>query len=105
MNATYVRAITFTVGTCLVLAGIGAFRVSRRNVRAESAPGDFTAVDDYLTTRMETAHTPGLLVAIVKGDQLVYLKGYGRADPSGRAVTPHPPSSSAPSARPSRPWP
>ena len=48
-------------------------------------------VDDYITARMETAHIPGLSVAIVQGDQIVYLKGYGQADPSGRPVTPQTP--------------
>jgi CubicO group peptidase (beta-lactamase class C family) len=84
----------------LVLGGLGAFRMSRRSVRtgsvqAESAPGnapdDFKAVDDYITARMETARIPGLSVAIVQGDQIVYLRGYGQADASGRIVTPHTP--------------
>ncbi|HEX6543501.1 MAG TPA: serine hydrolase domain-containing protein, partial [Ktedonobacterales bacterium] len=34
---------------------------------------------------------PGLSVAIVQGDQVVYLKGYGQADPSGHVVTPQTP--------------
>ena len=90
MNAKYIRAITFTVGTCLVLAGVGAFAF-RTTAQARSDESDFTAVDDYITARMETAHIPGLSVAIVKGDQIVYLKGYGQADPSGRPVTPQTP--------------
>ena len=36
-------------------------------------------------------HIPGLALAIVKGDQIVYLKGYGHADQSGRPVTPQTP--------------
>ncbi len=90
MNAQYIRAITFMVGTCLVLAGGGAFAF-RTAAQARSDDSDFTAVDDYITARMETAHIPGLSVAIVKGDQIVYLKGYGQADPSGRPVTPQTP--------------
>ena len=94
MKAKYLRAITCTVGVCLVLGGLGAFRMSRRSVRsvrADSPPGDFNAVDDYITARMKTARIPGLSVAIVQGDQIVYLKGYGQADPSGRSVTPQTP--------------
>jgi CubicO group peptidase (beta-lactamase class C family) len=93
MNAKSLRAstFTFTVGLCLVLGGLGAFRVSRRSVRAASAAGDFTAVDDYITAQIEASHIPGLSVALVKGDQIVYLKGYGQADPSGRPVTPQTP--------------
>lgn len=88
MNAKYLRAITFTVGTCLVLVGLGAFP---RIAQAHSANGDFNAVDDYITARMTAAHIPGLSVAIVHGDQIVYLKGYGQADASGHPVTPQTP--------------
>lgn len=90
MNARHVRAITFTIGTCLVLAGAGAFAF-RGTAQARSADSDFTAVDDYITARMGAARLPGLSVAIVQDDQIVYLKGYGRADASGRAVTPQTP--------------
>ncbi len=90
MNAKYIRAITFTVGTCLVLAGVGAFAF-RTAAQASSDESDFTAVDALITAHMKTAHIPGLSIAIVKGDQIVYLKGYGQADASGRPVTPHTP--------------
>jgi CubicO group peptidase (beta-lactamase class C family) len=51
----------------------------------------YAAVDEYITARMRADHIPGLALAIVKGDQIVYLKGYGRADQSGRLVTPQTP--------------
>ena len=99
MNAKYVRAVTVTLtaGACLALGGLGAVRMSRKNVRsvraanAQSAPGDFGAVDDYITARMKAARIPGLSVAIVRGEQIVYRTGYGQADPSGRPVTPQTP--------------
>ncbi|MEJ2708934.1 MAG: serine hydrolase [Anaerolineales bacterium] len=40
---------------------------------------------------MRSNRIPGLALAIVKGDQIVYLKGYGRTDQSGRPVTPKTP--------------
>ena len=40
---------------------------------------------------MQAQRLPGLALGIVQGDQIVYLKGYGIADPSGRAVTPQTP--------------
>jgi CubicO group peptidase (beta-lactamase class C family) len=52
---------------------------------------DYAAVDEYITARMGSDHIPGVAIAIVKGDQIVYLKGYGRADQSGRGVTPQTP--------------
>ena len=52
---------------------------------------DTIAVDRYVAARMSATAMPGLALAVVKGDDVVYLKGYGRADPSGRPVTPQTP--------------
>jgi CubicO group peptidase (beta-lactamase class C family) len=45
------------------------------------------AIDRYVTAKMRSSHIPGLAIAIVNGERAIYLKGYGRADESGRAVT------------------
>ena len=50
-----------------------------------------SAIDEYVTARMRASRIPGLSLAIVKDDRVVYLKGYGRADSSGRPVTPQTP--------------
>jgi CubicO group peptidase (beta-lactamase class C family) len=52
---------------------------------------DFVAIDAYVETRMKDLRIPGLALAIVHGDQTVYLKGFGVAGPSGREVTPQTP--------------
>jgi CubicO group peptidase (beta-lactamase class C family) len=52
---------------------------------------DFAAIDAYVVAQMKGLRIPGLALAIVHGDQVVHLKGYGVADPSGRAVTPQTP--------------
>jgi CubicO group peptidase (beta-lactamase class C family) len=40
---------------------------------------------------MRAAHIPGLALGVVRGDQVVYLKGYGIAGPDGRSVRPQTP--------------
>jgi CubicO group peptidase (beta-lactamase class C family) len=40
---------------------------------------------------MQANRLPGLAVGLVHGDQIVHLRGFGIADPSGRAVTPQTP--------------
>jgi CubicO group peptidase (beta-lactamase class C family) len=65
-------------------------------VRAEASStgipeNDFTEVDRYITNQMQAARIPGVALALVQGDQIIYLKGYGTADSSGRAVTPQTP--------------
>ncbi len=48
-------------------------------------------IDAYITERMQALDIPGLAIAIVRGNQVEYMKGYGRADESGRAMTPQTP--------------
>src|SRR5688572_3349558 len=52
---------------------------------------DFAAIDAYVEAQMKDIRLPGVALGIIRGDQIVYLKGYGVADPSGRAVTPQTP--------------
>ncbi|GIP26450.1 penicillin-binding protein [Paenibacillus sp. J23TS9] len=51
----------------------------------------FSEVDAYIAREMKRQHLPGLSIGIVQGDRILYLKGYGQADPSGRPVTPETP--------------
>jgi CubicO group peptidase (beta-lactamase class C family) len=77
-----------SLGVCLLLAGVS---LSRGRAQASSDETDYKDIDEYITARMRSDRIPGLAVAIVKGDRIVYLKGYGQADPSGRPVTPQTP--------------
>lgn len=49
---------------------------------------NLSEIDSYIVSKMRLPRIPGVAVAIVKDDRIVYLKGYGEADSSGRAVTP-----------------
>jgi len=57
----------------------------------QAAAPDFAAIDAYVEAQMKDVRIPGLALGIIQGDQIVYLKGYGVADPSGRPVTPQTP--------------
>jgi CubicO group peptidase (beta-lactamase class C family) len=52
---------------------------------------DFAAIDTYIEAQMKELRIPGLSLGIVQGDQIIHIKGFGIADPSGRAVTPQTP--------------
>jgi CubicO group peptidase (beta-lactamase class C family) len=49
------------------------------------------ALDTYIRAAMHAARIPGLALALVDGDRVACLKGYGIADPDGRPVTPRTP--------------
>jgi CubicO group peptidase (beta-lactamase class C family) len=53
----------------------------------QAANVDFAAIDRFIEAEMQAQRIPGLALGIVQGDQIVHLKGFGIADPSGRAVT------------------
>jgi CubicO group peptidase (beta-lactamase class C family) len=80
------HAIAFRAGACFALASIGLLCAGAR-AQGEAA-ADFRAIDAYVSAKMRAPRIPGVALAIVKGDRIAYLKGYGRADSSGRPVTP-----------------
>jgi len=85
----------FATLTVVITIGILLFSVRAVNIVSaqEFSLGqtEKDRIDAYITSRMETSNIPGLALGVVYGDQIVYLKGYGVADPTGRAVTPQTP--------------
>ncbi len=64
--------------------------MERPSVR-EAPAASFTVVDAYIRRQMQDARIPGLAVGIVRDGRPVHLRGFGRADNSGRAFTPQTP--------------
>jgi CubicO group peptidase (beta-lactamase class C family) len=65
--------------------------VSAGALPTRNSPTDFAAIDAYVDAQMRDLRIPGLALAIVEGDRIVHLKGFGIAGPDGRAVTPQTP--------------
>ena len=66
----------------LLIYSLAPARVSAQRLSV-TAP-DFDAVDRYVQAEMRAVGIPGLALAIVQGDEIVYQKGFGIADPAGR---------------------
>jgi CubicO group peptidase (beta-lactamase class C family) len=49
------------------------------------------AIDAYVERQMRRLHIPGVSLAVVEGDKIVHLRGFGRARPGGEAPTPQTP--------------
>ena len=91
-NTIIVRLVRRIVLACLALAVcLTAARAGAAPAPAASSGPDFAAIDSYVESQMRDLRIPGLALGIVQGDQIVHLKGFGVADPSGRAVTPQTP--------------
>jgi CubicO group peptidase (beta-lactamase class C family) len=79
---------TLLIGLSLVLGALTTPVVaSAQNNPAPAADQAIAAIDAYLETQIKELGIPGLALGIVQGDQIAYLKGFGSADASGRAVT------------------
>jgi len=83
--------LIFLVTACL-LAGLALAAVTRPNVAALApTPLDVERIDAFVRAQIERHGLPGLALAVVDGDRVALMKGYGQADPSGRPVTPQTP--------------
>jgi CubicO group peptidase (beta-lactamase class C family) len=77
----------------LILAGLLSSLGKSHWVAAQlnDPPQNFETIDNYITEQMNELDIPGVAIGIVRGDQVVYVQGYGVADNTGRAVTPDTP--------------
>lgn len=76
----------------LLLVSLTALLVfSPASMAAPLVDVDVAAVDAYVEAQRQTLNIPGLALAVVQGDQVAYLHGYGQAGPDGRPVTPQTP--------------
>ncbi|HET9909542.1 MAG TPA: serine hydrolase domain-containing protein [Anaerolineales bacterium] len=48
-------------------------------------------IDAFVIHQMERHGIPGLALALVDGDKVIFIKGYGKADQTGRLITPQTP--------------
>jgi len=51
----------------------------------------FTRIEQYLVGALQGLRLPGLAIAIVQGERVIYLSGFGKADLTGRPITPQTP--------------
>ena len=52
---------------------------------------DFSAIDQYVSSEIRRLGIPGVALGIVQNNEIVHVQGFGRADASGRPVTPQTP--------------
>ncbi len=78
----YLCIICLLTGLLLDLSPVNAQTVMG------NSPDVFSNIDKYVISQISQYHIPGLALAIIQGDQIVYLRGYGVANPAGDAVTP-----------------
>jgi CubicO group peptidase (beta-lactamase class C family) len=61
------------------------------NAKSISNNGSYAALDAYVEEQMHRFNIPGASLAIVEGDQIGHVRGFGRARPDGETPTPQTP--------------
>jgi CubicO group peptidase (beta-lactamase class C family) len=89
MNIKKLSLSSFLAGAALLLALRTFARRASAKPAAKSTPYD--AIDAYVEGQMHRLKMPGVSLAIVEGDKIVHLRGFGRARPGGEAPTPQTP--------------
>jgi CubicO group peptidase (beta-lactamase class C family) len=83
------------LGSLVAGAAVAVARRLLATTAAEEAVPDaassFEEIDAFIRQEMRRLKIPGLALAIVEGDRIVYRRGYGRARPGGEAPTPQTP--------------
>ena len=74
-----------------MLAWGGKTIVKAHSVKSSRRATSYQAVDDYIEREMSRLKIPGISLAIVEGDQIVYERGFGRARPGGETPAPQTP--------------
>jgi CubicO group peptidase (beta-lactamase class C family) len=89
------RRLTILGTLALLALAIGIAAVATKGsppatvaVSAADGTPDYAAIDRFVQDEIDAQRIPGLALAIVHGNRIVHLHGFGKADESGRAVTP-----------------
>jgi CubicO group peptidase (beta-lactamase class C family) len=84
----YLLPLLFAGG---VLAISRKLFASRAPAKPPSKANGYEAIDAYVAWQMRRLHIPGASLAIVEGDRIVHLRGFGRARPGGEIPSPQTP--------------
>jgi len=76
---------------CAVLALIHRVFAKPASAKPVTDSDSYNAIDAYVEKQMHRLKMPGVSLAIVEGDQIVHLRGFGQARPGGEAPTPQTP--------------
>jgi len=87
MKRLLLGSLTIGAGLALTRRLLATTSAGKPNSRNTS----YDAIEAYIEQQMGHFKIPGLSLAIVKGDQIVHMRGFGKARPGGEAPTPQTP--------------
>lgn len=92
--ARHWKPVALAAVVTAMVVGIATFATEMDSVSSpapaagEDGRPDFAAIDRYVEDEVDAQRIPGFALAIVEGTRIVHQRGFGKADDSGRKVTP-----------------
>src|SRR3990172_3824147 len=86
--AIWVTLATLVVGAAYLASSPGSDTPA---ANGQGTAPEFAAIERFVQNEMAAQRIPGLALGIVKDDRIAYIRGFGKADDSVRAVTPQTP--------------
>src|SRR5689334_2051462 len=80
----------------MIVVALAALQLAGPPSPARAAPDhasepDIARIDAFVSELVQRQGIPGVALGLVEGDQIIDLHGFGKADQSGRAITPQTP--------------
>jgi len=97
MYSGWTRIITWAwPAALLIVVALVALQIAgspspARAAAAHASEADIGRIDTFVSEQVQRHGIPGVSLGLVEGDQIIHLHGFGKADQSGRAVTPQTP--------------
>ena len=89
MNTKKILLNSLFAGGVLALVRLASARAASSNPAPH--PSSYAAIDAYVEEQLRRLNIPGASLAIVEGEQIVHLRGFGRARPGGESPSPQTP--------------
>jgi CubicO group peptidase (beta-lactamase class C family) len=89
MNTKKLLLLSLIIGG--LLAAIRMLFAKTASTEPDSSASSHDAIDAYIEGQMRRLNIPGVSLAIVEGDKIVHVRGFGRARPGGEAPSPQTP--------------
>jgi CubicO group peptidase (beta-lactamase class C family) len=87
----YRTIIRRVLSCCMLVLLVVPFTALPAAAIAHVGTPDFARIDAFVQAEMRANPIPGVALGIVHSNQVVHLHGFGTADSTGRAITPHTP--------------
>jgi CubicO group peptidase (beta-lactamase class C family) len=88
---TRARPVTLMIVVALVALQVAGSPSLTRAAPSQTSEPDIGRIDAFVSEQVQRHGVPGVSLGLVEGDRIIHLRGFGKADQTGRAITPQTP--------------